>query len=137
MGNGPLIMIVDDDGDTRHLLRLVLEHSGYSVAEATDGANLVGMLRTRRPALIVLDVMMSWMDGFHLCRALKRNPLYCDIPVCFLSARRSSSDIREGLSCGADAYFVKPLDLDDFLPRVGQLVQTGGALAEQAEAPQP
>ena len=60
---------------------------------------------------------MSWINGFELCRAMKANPAYQSIPVVFISGRSQPADIEPGLSCGADDYFVKPLDTMRLLER--------------------
>jgi DNA-binding response OmpR family regulator len=118
----PKVIVVDDDRETRGLLHEILEQAGYQVSEAPSGLRLISLLHVDRPDVILLDVMMSWIDGFELCRALKRNPLYRDIPICFISGRDDPNDVRHGLECGAADYFVKPIDLDRLLGRLNQLV---------------
>src|ERR1700687_221140 len=116
------IIIVDDDRETREMLKMALELEGYEVAQAANGLRLISTLHVDRPDLILLDVMMSWIDGFELCRAIKRNPLYRDIPICFISGRDDPNDVRQGLQCGAADYFVKPIDRDRLLNRLSELV---------------
>jgi CheY-like chemotaxis protein len=65
--------------------------------------------------------MMSWIDGFELCRAIKRSPEFRDIPVIFVSGRSDPSDVREGMHCGAAGYFVKPIDTDELLRKLEEL----------------
>ena len=115
------IIIVDDDRETREVLKAALETRGYSVVQAQSGLRLISYLHVDRPDLILLDVMMSWIDGFELCRAIKRNPEFANIPVCFISGRSDPQDVREGISCGAAAYFVKPVDTDDLLDKIDEL----------------
>src|SRR5437868_8938796 len=109
------IIIVDDDRETREMLKMALELEGYEVSQAANGLRLISVLHVDRPDLILLDVMMSWIDGFELCRAIKRNPEYADIPICFISGRSDPGDVVEGLRCGAAAYFVKPIDTEELL----------------------
>jgi len=123
-GEGRRIIIVDDDRDTRMLLQFVLEQHGYTVSQAPSGLRLISLLHVDRPDLILLDVMMSWINGFELCRAIKSNPNFRDIPICFISARSDPSSIDEGMACGAAAYFVKPLDLDHLIEKINQLVKS-------------
>src|SRR5260370_10399264 len=106
----PKIIIVDDDRETRELLALALEREDFEVSQAANGLRLVSALQVDRPDLILLDVNMSWIDGFELCRALKKNPLWADIPVVFISGRSAQGDVDQGLACGAVDYFPKPLD---------------------------
>jgi DNA-binding response OmpR family regulator len=75
-----------------------------------------------RPDLILLDVMMSWIDGFELCRAVKKNDEFRDIPVIFISAKKTANDIRTGLAAGASDYFSKPIDMERLLGRIAQLM---------------
>ena len=115
------IVIVDDDRETRELIQTALVMRGFDVVLAQSGLRLISYLHVDRPDLILLDVMMSWIDGFELCRAVKRNPLFADIPVVFISGRGDEAAIREGMACGAAAYFVKPIDLDELIAKVTEL----------------
>ena len=118
---GRKLVIVDDDRETRELIQAALEGRGFDVVQAQSGLRLISYLHVDRPDLILLDVMMSWIDGFELCRAVKRNPLFADIPVVFISGRGDEAAIREGMACGAAAYFVKPIDLDELIAKVTEL----------------
>lgn len=120
---GPLVAVVDDDREVRGALSRALAADGYQVAEARNGLRLVSTLEVDRPALILLDVMMSWIDGVELCRALKQNERYRSIPVILVSGRSDARTVEAGLEAGAAAYFPKPLDLTDLLARVRELVQ--------------
>ncbi|HCF60740.1 MAG TPA: response regulator, partial [Myxococcales bacterium] len=102
------MLIVDDDRDTREMLMLALDLEGYDVEQAANGLRLVSSLRVDRPDLVLLDVMMSWIDGFELCRSIKKNEELRDIPIVFVSARKGGEDVRRGLEAGAADYFTKP-----------------------------
>jgi DNA-binding response OmpR family regulator len=115
------VVIVDDDRSLRDRLQVILEGAGYEVAQAPSGLRLLSLLEVDRPDLILLDVAMSWIDGFELCRAMKSNDAYARIPVVFISGRSSDSDVQRGMSCGAADYFVKPLDTQKLIERLGQL----------------
>ena len=121
----PIIAVVDDDRDIRSALHSALSGRGYHVIEAQNGLRLVSALEVDRPALILLDVSMSWIDGFELCRALKSNPRFAEIPVVFVTGRSDSRAIEEGRRVGASDYFVKPLDMERLLSRVGELLLPG------------
>jgi DNA-binding response OmpR family regulator len=118
---GPRVVIVDDDRALRDRLQQVLEADGYHVAQAPSGLRLLSLLEVDRPNVILLDVAMSWINGFELCRAMKANRSYQSIPVVFISGRSSPDDIAHGISCGAAGYFVKPLDTAALLERLHQL----------------
>ena len=112
------IIIVDDDRETREMLKMALELEGYEVSLAANGLRLISTLHVDRPDLILLDVMMSWIDGFELCRAVKKNEEFRDIPVMFISAKKTSADMRTGMAAGAIDYFVKPIDMERLLARI-------------------
>jgi DNA-binding response OmpR family regulator len=116
------VMIVDDDRDLREMLRTALELAGYDAQVAANGLKLVSSLRVDRPDLILLDVMMSWIDGFELCHALKQNPEFAKIPVFFISARGSRRDIEKGHEAGCSDYFTKPLNLKFLVERIRQVI---------------
>jgi DNA-binding response OmpR family regulator len=106
----PKVTIVDDDRESRELLSLALSLEGFTVLSAANGLRLISMLKVDRPDLILMDVNMSWIDGFELCRAVKRNEEFRDIPIIFVTGRTSPEDRRRGLDAGALGYFTKPVD---------------------------
>jgi DNA-binding response OmpR family regulator len=126
----PRIIIVDDDRDTREMLTLALELEGFDVGQAANGLRLISAMHVDRPDVILLDVMMSWIDGFELCRAIKKNPTFADIPVIFISARKSAEDERTGLAAGAVAYFSKPIDMEGLVGRIRDILETPGRSAD-------
>jgi len=128
----PKITIVDDDRDTREMLTLALELEGFEVGQAASGLRLISAMHVDRPDVILLDVMMSWIDGFELCRAIKKNPTFSDIPVIFVSARKSPEDERAGLEAGAQDYLTKPLDMDRLIGRIREILAQRGAQPEPA-----
>ena len=117
------IAVVDDDMEAREALQDALTDAGFSVKTAANGLRLVSALQVDRPDCILLDVMMSWIDGFELCRALKRNAEFSDIPVVFISGRTSPMDQQRGRDCGAVDYFPKPLDIGALIDRVREIVE--------------
>jgi DNA-binding response OmpR family regulator len=116
------VAVVDDDRDIRDGLKTALTDEGYDVTVVPNGLRLLSALQVDKPDLIVLDVMMSWIDGFELCRAMKRNADYARIPVVFVSAKSSPADIQHGLECGAVDYIPKPFDLPVLLDKIEQLI---------------
>ncbi|HTP29287.1 MAG TPA: response regulator [Anaeromyxobacteraceae bacterium] len=123
----PKVIIVDDDRDTREMLTLALELEGFEVGQAANGLRLISAMHVDRPDVILLDVMMSWIDGFELCRAIKKNATFQDIPVMFISARKSAEDERAGLEAGAVDYFPKPLDIDRLITRIREILAQRGS----------
>lgn len=122
------VIIVDDDRDTREMLQVALEVEGYEVMLAANGLRLISSLHVDQPDLILLDVMMSWIDGFELCRSIKKNKEFGHIPVVFVSGKKMPDDIRRGYEVGAEAYFTKPIDLDALMDKIREIV--GGSSDE-------
>lgn len=121
------ILVVDDDREVCAALKALLEEEGYDVEVAYNGIHLLRSLKVTQVDLILLDVMMSWIDGFELCRALQKNRDYALIPVVFISGRTRPEDIRRGLEVGARDYLTKPLDIQLLLTRVRDLVGSGSS----------
>jgi len=102
------ILIVDDDPDVRTFVRAVLESDGHRVTEATSGQDAIQRLRIRRPALVLLDVMMPAMDGFAAVHAIKREPGPF-VPVILLTALDDPASRAKGINAGADEVLAKPV----------------------------
>jgi len=118
----PKIIIVDDDRETRELLALALQMEDFEVTQAANGLRLISTLHVDQPDLILLDVNMSWIDGFELCRAVRKNEDFHNIPVIFISARSSAADVKKGLEAGAADYFTKPVELPTLIARIKELI---------------
>jgi len=102
------ILIVDDDPDVRTFVRAVLESDGHRVTEAASGQDAIQRLRIRRPALVLLDVMMPAMDGFAAVHAIKREPGPF-VPVILLTALDDPASRAKGINAGADEVLAKPV----------------------------
>jgi len=123
----PKVTIVDDDRDTREMLSFALESEGFEVNAAANGLRLISSLQLKRPDVILMDVNMSWIDGFELCKAVKKNEQFRDIPVIFISGRGDADDRRRGLEAGAADYLVKPLDLTALIERLRELISSAAS----------
>ncbi len=106
------ILIIDDDKDILEITRTFLETKGYGVLQASSGKEALKKVRSSKPNLILLDVMMPKIDGFWLCRVLKSDPKFQHIPIIFLTAKDDAQSRIEGQKCGGDDYLTKPFDLD-------------------------
>src|SRR5687767_14082630 len=100
------ILIVDDEPDTVAVLKAILEHAGYAVSTATNGAEALDSVASARPDLIVLDQMMPIMDGKQALVRLKGSYATKEIPVVILSAKDAMEDLQEGWDSGSDLYLV-------------------------------
>lgn len=113
------ILVVDDDQAVRESLRRSLTFNGYTVVLAVDGEDGLEKIRSERPDLAVLDVMMPRLDGLEVCRELRSHG--DDVPILLLTARDSVSERVAGLDAGADDYLPKPFALEELLARVRSL----------------
>ena len=114
------ILVVDDAPNIVELLRLYLEGAGYATVVATDGPSAVELHRKHRPDLVILDVMLPGMDGFEVCRAIRRE---ADTPVLMLTARTDDVDAIVGLELGADDYVTKPFNPRALVARVKAILR--------------
>lgn len=115
--------MVEDDPKSNELLSLYLTRAGYQVHQAYDGQEGLEKARRLKPSAIVLDIMLPRVDGWQVLDELKRQPETRDIPVVIVSMVEEQ---RLGLSLGAADYFVKPVQREKFLARLGMLVSTTG-----------
>lgn len=108
--NPPLILVVEDETDIRHLITLTLEFNGFAVEQATNGIEAVQKATVLKPDLVLMDIRMPKMNGYEACRVLKNQINTQAIPIVFLSAKDQEANIKTGLALGAAAYFIKPFD---------------------------
>jgi two-component system, cell cycle response regulator len=112
------ILVVDDSRTIRRILRRDLEAAGYAVDEAPDGEVALAMCRGAAPDLVLLDVDMPRLDGMATLERMQQDPDLRQLPVLFLTARTSGSEVARGLDLGAHDYLKKPCDADELLARV-------------------
>ncbi len=118
----PLKILVCDD--ERHIVRLIqvnLERQGYQVITAYDGKEGLEKVKSEKPDLCVLDVMMPYMDGFEVLKNIRRDPETENLPVIMLTAKAQDKDVFEGYHYGADMYLTKPfnpMELVTFVKRI-------------------
>ena len=113
-----VILIVDDEEATRALVMMTLRNERYSIHVASNGPEALEMARLHRPGLIFLDVMMPELDGWEVCRALKRDPATAMAKVVMLTALAQPADRIRGAEAGADDYFTKPFSPIALLQKV-------------------
>jgi len=116
------ILVAEDNPDLREMLTMRLEVYGYSVIPAGDGEEALKKAKEDGPDLLLLDLMMPKIDGFEVCRMLKFDDKYKDLPVIVLSALDQQSDRQRATECGADAYFIKPFDLELLRVKIESLI---------------
>lgn len=119
------ILVVDDDGPSRYLLKAILRPQGYEVLSASNGLEAIGILDKEKPDLIISDIMMPKMDGFQLLRHCKTDPELKSIPFIVYTANYTEEkDIALARDIGADMIIVKPIEPDEFLETINKVVAT-------------
>ncbi|WP_432173572.1 response regulator transcription factor [Streptomyces sp. Tue6028] len=127
---GHTVLVVEDDASIRTLLTSALSAAGYAVASASSGQEAMFQAGSRRPDLIVLDVMLPDTDGFRLTRDLRAQGAYT--PVLFLTARTGVEDRIIGLSSGGDDYVTKPFHVQEVLLRIRAILRRSNSPASTA-----
>jgi two-component system OmpR family response regulator len=112
---GTKILLVDDEPNILQFLQFGLENEGFEVLTAQDGLTAINLAKQHHPHLAVLDVMMPGMDGFEVCRMLKKSE---NIAVIMLTAKDEVEDRVKGLDLGADDYMIKPFSFEELLARI-------------------
>jgi DNA-binding response OmpR family regulator len=121
----PYILAVDDELDLLGTLSRALSREGYEISQATSGTEAWQKIVYRRPDLIILDIMMPGTDGLTLCRQLRADNRFIDLPILFLTARNDTEDVVAGLDAGGDDYVMKPFELAELTARVRALIRRG------------
>lgn len=114
---GIKIMLVDDEPHITQFLELGLVNEGFEVSVANDGMTAVNLALTFQPHVVVLDVMMPGIDGWEVCRMLKKS--INNVAIIMLTAKDEVDDRVKGLTLGADDYVVKPFSFEELLARIG------------------
>ena len=118
----PVILVVDDDPVIVRLLEINLSLEGFAIVATTRGEEAVRLAKERRPALLLLDLMMPGMDGWAVREALLEDPTTADIPVVVVSARTQDEDRERGYALKVAAYITKPFDPAELVETVRRCV---------------
>jgi DNA-binding response OmpR family regulator/DNA-binding CsgD family transcriptional regulator len=113
-----LIMVVDDDLQTRQMLTAALEQAGLKAIGVPDGQGALDLVEDARPNLIVLDAVMAGLSGFDTCRRLKADPDHAHLPVIFITGLTETEHVVEGLRAGGVDYVTKPIVLEELIARI-------------------
>ena len=118
----PPVLIIEDDQKTAKLVALYLEKEGFKPIIALDGREGLKLAKRHQPVLVVLDLMLPQIDGWEVCREIRRRS---DVPILMLSARGDEIDRVAGLTLGADDYVVKPFSPRELVARVKAILRRG------------
>jgi len=121
--NGKKVLIVEDDANTADLIALYVEKEGYTPFKASNGEEGLAMAKQHQPDLVVLDLMLPKLDGWEVCRQLRKTS---DIPIIMLTARGEEIDRVSGLTLGADDYVVKPFSPKELMARIKAILRRSG-----------
>ena len=127
---GTKILVVDDDRNICELLKLYLENDGYTVFVANDGQEAVEMFQSKAPELVLLDIMLPKMDGWQVCREIRKTS---NTPIIMLTAKGETFDKVLGLELGADDYVTKPFDAKEVMARVKAVLRRSDTKESNAE----
>ena len=123
------ILVVDDDKNTRRLLRAVLEAEHYTVTTACDGEEALAVLDREHIDLAILDIMMPHMDGYEFTSLLRAEQN--DLPILMVTAKQLPEDKKRGFLVGTDDYMTKPIDEEEMLLRIRALLRRAKIVSEQ------
>jgi phosphoribosyl 1,2-cyclic phosphodiesterase/FixJ family two-component response regulator len=125
------VLIIDDDANYRKLLSELLEGQGWEVLEAEEGNAGIELAKLRRPAIVLVDLMMPGYNGFHVCRALRKDSTLGQTRIIVTSGRQFDSDRQESFKAGADEYITKPIEPESFLLLLSRILSTVRPAAER------
>ena len=123
------ILVVDDDKNTRMLMKAVLEAENYSVSTAENGEEALAVMDVTHVDLVVLDVMMPKMDGYEFTRTLRQSDN--NLPILMVSAKQLPADKKRGFLVGTDDYMTKPIDVEEMLLRIKALLRRARIVSER------
>jgi len=126
--NASKVLVVEDERTLLETLEYNLTHQGYEVHTATDGRTALTIARQEQPAVILLDIMLPGIDGFEVCRTLRRE---MSMPILMLTARDEEVDKIVGLEVGADDYMTKPFSMRELMARVKALLRRERLIREE------
>jgi len=118
------VLVVDDEADLVRILQFGLQGIGYQVETASDGQEALKKAREQKPDIILLDLMLPKLDGYKVCRLLKFDERYKNIPIIILSARTQEGDQLLAMEMGANRFITKPYDFQEVLGHMEALLKS-------------
>ena len=116
------VLVADDEPNILISLEFLMKREGYQVLVARDGHAALELIRSERPALVLLDVMMPGKSGFEVCQAVRADESLNGVKILMLTAKGRDTDRAQGLGLGADGYMTKPFATQDLAARVRELL---------------
>ena len=128
--NNKKALVIEDDKNIAELLRLYLEKDGFEVSIASDGGQGLRLAGEVEPDVILLDIMLPVMDGWQVCKEIRRNS---QVPIIMLTAKGETFDKVSGLEMGADDYVTKPFEVKELIARIHAVMRRADGVAAPAE----
>ncbi len=117
------ILIAENENRMRTLIKLYLENNMYKVLEASDGQETLYLLNQEQPDLLVLDILMPKLTGIEVCETIRKDPIYQNVPILFLSSLNEKESVIKGLEVGGDDYLTKPFDPNELVARINAMLR--------------
>lgn len=121
-GSKPLILVVEDDDDSRQMLRFILETWGFSVLEAADGIEALTLGSVMQPNLILMDARLPGLDGFQVTKRIRDDIFIKDIPIFFITGCAEIVYKKNAIQAGANEYFTKPIEFDELKLKIDKYI---------------
>lgn len=115
------ILLVDDEPNILTAIAFLLEQQGYEIGKATSGEEALDIIPQFQPSLVLLDVMMTGIDGFEVAKKIRSSNQYNDIRIIFLTAKGTQEDKLQGYGSGGEVYITKPFDNDHLVNTVNEM----------------
>jgi CheY-like chemotaxis protein/anti-sigma regulatory factor (Ser/Thr protein kinase) len=125
-GQGETVLVVDDDEAFLKMMKMILPKEGYSVRYTTDSTKAIHYSKKHHVDLLMLDLMMPEVDGYEICRMVRKDDELKELPIMVVSAAGGKEVARRVFEAGADEHIVKPFDQQDLLHRINYLLEKGG-----------
>lgn len=122
--NDAVVLVVDDSPTVRKIVQLTLQREGVTVVSASDGLGALAAVAHYQPDLILLDIVLPQMDGYHICQIVRKNPDFHDTPIIMLSGRDGLFDKMRGRLAGSTEYLTKPFDSNELVQTVQRHLST-------------
>jgi DNA-binding response OmpR family regulator len=126
------ILVVEDDPEQLEVIRLSLKAAGFAIGTAANGTDALVKTRSISPDLIVLDLMLPGLNGFDVCKALRRDPVTASVPIIMLTGLRSQFGRFAGFESGANAFLLKPFDSEELVSKVEELLSQSSASSNES-----
>lgn len=117
------VLAIDDEDYILELIQYNLEQNGFEVVTCNDGSNAMNTALNIKPDIILLDLMLPQINGFDICKQLRKNPITRKIPIIILTARNSETDKVIGLELGADDFITKPFGIRELIARIRSAIR--------------